>query len=234
MHTPREKINFNRLANQVEKRLDQIFKQPAGSGRSKIQKPSANHAIVHRLDRLHKILLSIESRDSDELIIKYFKQLAYLKQIFKHDKYLLILLRLQYNLSHYIRTHKKNAHPIAFKILRSIFNRMCDILYAKNMKRKDRIKIINKEINRYNKFHKFIKNRARAVKRKQAKSLSKREKIIFGNLKTADQERDPIIRESLIVEFFIKKATTDLKSYIRAELKKLRNELQESITRNGI
>jgi hypothetical protein len=25
---------------------------------------------------------------------------------------------LQYNLSHYIKTNKKNAHPIAFKILR--------------------------------------------------------------------------------------------------------------------
>jgi hypothetical protein len=234
MNTPREKINFDRLASQVEKRLDQIFKQPAGSSRSKIQIPSDNNLIVHRLDRLHKILLSIELRDTDELIIKYFKQLAYLKQIFKQDKYLLILLRLQYNLSNYIRTHKKNAHPVAFKILRSVFNRMCDIFYAKNMKRSDRFKIINKEIIRYNKFHKFIKNRARAVKRKQVKSLPSREKNVFGNFKTTNQKRDQIIRESLIVEFFIKKATADLKSYIGTELKKLRTELQESITRNGI
>ena len=85
--------------SRAEKRLDQIFKQPAGTARSKIRKPSANHIIVHRLDRLHKILLSIELRDTDELIIKYYKQLGYLKQTFKQDKYLIILLRLQYYLS---------------------------------------------------------------------------------------------------------------------------------------
>lgn len=234
MHTPLAKINFDGLASQVEKRLDQIFKQPAGTARSKIRKPSANHIIVNRLDRLHKILLSIELRDTDELIIKYYKQLGYLKQIFKQDKDLIILLRLQYNLSNYIRTHKKNAHPIAFKILRSVFNRMCDIFYAKNMKRNERIKIINKEINRYNKFHKFIKNRARAIERKQVKSLSRREKNIFGNFKTSDQERGQIIRESLIVQFLVKQATADLKSYIHAELKKLRTDLQVTAAKNGI
>ena len=160
--------------------------------------------------------------------------MGYLKQTFKQDKYLIILLLFQYNLSNYIRIHKKNAHPIAFKILRSAFNRMCDLFYAKNMKRNERIKIINKEINRYNKFHKFIKTRARAIERKQVKSLSRREKNIFGNFKTADQERGQIIRESLIVQFLVKQATADLKSYIHVELKKLRTDLQVPTAKNGI
>ena len=233
MNAPRVKIDFERLANQAEKRLDQIFRQPAGSNRSKIQTPPHTNSIVHRLDRLHKILLSIELSDTDELIIKYFKQLEHLKQIFKQDEYLRILIKMQYNLSLYIKTNK-NAHPIAFKILRSVFNRMCDIVYAKNMERNDRIKIINKEIIQYNKFHQFIKNRARDVNRQQVAGLLGREKNGFRNSEAADQESDPIIRERLMVKFYIKRATEDLKSYIRSELEKLRTEIQASTAKNGI
>jgi hypothetical protein len=234
MNAPCVKIDFERLANQAEKRLDQIFKQPAGSSRSKLQTPPNPFSIVQRLDRLHKTLLSIELQDTGELIIKYFKQLEYLKQIFKQDQYLGILITLQYNLSHYIKTNKKNAHPIAFKILRSVFNRMCDIFYAKNMKRDDRIKIINEEIIQYNKFFQFIKNRARAIKRKPVAHLSRGEKNRFGNSEADDQESDQIIRERLMVKFYIKRATADLKSYIRTELEKLRAEIQASSIKNGI
>jgi|GEM_PF-6265672 len=232
MNTPRVKIDFERLANQAEKRLDQIFSQPAGSRRSKLPIPPHTNSIVQRLDRLHKILLSIELRDTDELIIKYFKQLEHLQQAFKQDEYLRILIKLQYNLSHYIKTNKKNAHPIAFKILRSVFNRMCDIVYAKNMKRNDRIKIINKEIIQYNKFHQFIKNPGSAADRQQVPAILRREKNNFGKSETADQESDPIIRERLMVKFYIKRATEDLKNYIRSELEKLRTEIQADTTQN--
>jgi hypothetical protein len=234
MNTPRVKIDFERLANQAEKRLDQIFSQPGGSSRSTIQIPTNTNSIIHRLGGLHKILLSIELRDTDELIIKYFKQLESLKPIFKQDKYLCLLITLQYNLSHYIKTNKKNAHPMAFKILRSAFNRMCEIVCAKNMKTDERIKMINKEIIQYNKFHQFIKNQARAIKHKPTSRLLRGEKNSFGNFETADQERDQMVRERLLVEFYIKRATADLKKYIRTELEKLRTELQANTENNGI
>jgi len=232
MNTPVENIDFDGLASQVEKRLDDIFELPASRSKKQIQ--SNNNLIILRLDKLNKILLSIEFSDTDELLAKYLKQLEYLKQIFKHDKFLFTLLKLQYNLGIYIKTYKKNSHPFAFKILRTGFNSICDIFYAKNMKKINRIKIINKEINQYNKFHKFIKNRSAAIKRKQIKSLLRREKNIFGNLKIVDRERDQIIRESLILGFFIKKATSDIKSYIRTELNKLRLELQVNTTKKRI
>ena len=228
MNTPAKKIDFDGLASQVEKRLDKIFELPAG--RSKKQAQPDNNLILPRLDKLNKILLAIEFRDTDELLVNYLKQLEYLKRIFKHDKYLFTLLKLQHNLGIYIKTYKKNSHPFAFKMLRTGFNSICDIFYAKNMKRIERLKIINKEIDQYNRFHRFVKNRSVAKKRKQVKNLSRREKNIFGNLKNTDQKRDQIIRESLIVGFFIKKATSDIKSYIRAELNKLRRELRADTT----
>jgi hypothetical protein len=233
MNAPRAKIDFERIANQAEKRIDQIFKQPAGSSRSKLQILSNPFSIVHHFDRLHKILLSIELQDTDELIIKYFTQLEYLKQIFRQDKYLSILITLQYNLSNYIKTNKKNAHPFAFKILRSVFKRMCDVFYAKNMQSADRIKIINEEIIQYNKFLQFVKNRARAIKRKPVTQLSRGEKNVCGHSETADQEGDQIIRERLMVKFYINRATADLKNYIRTELEKLKTEIQAGTIKNG-
>jgi hypothetical protein len=228
MNTPAKKIDFDGLANQVAKRLDEIFELPAV--RSKKQVQSDNNVILPRLDKLHKILLSIEFRDTDELSAKYLKQLEYLKRIFKNDKNLCTLINLQNNLCTYIMTYRKNSNPFAFKILRTSFNSMCDIFYAKNMKKNDRLKIINKEINQYNRFHRFVKNRSAAKKRKQAKRLLGREKNISGDPKITGQKSDQIIRESLIVGFFIKKATSDIKSYIRAELNKLRHELRVNTT----
>ena len=228
MNTPAKKIDFDGLANQVAKRLDEIFELPAV--RSKKQVQSDNNVILPRLDKLHKILLSIEFRDTDELSAKYLKQLEYLKRIFKNDKNLCTLINLQNNLCVYIMTYRKNSNPFAFKILRTSFNSMCDIFYAKNMKKNDRLKIINKEINQYNRFHRFVKNRSAAKKRKQAKRLLGREKNISGDPKITGQKSDQIIRESLIVGFFIKKATSDIKRYIRAELNKLRHELRVNTT----
>jgi hypothetical protein len=232
MNTPAKKIDFDGLASQVEKRLDEIFELHAGRSKKQIQPD--NNLILPRLDKLHKILLSIEFRDTDELLVKYLKQLEYLKRIFKHDKYLFTLVRLQYNLGIYIKTYKKNSHPYAFKMLRTSFNSMCNIFYAKNMKRIDRLKIINKEINQYNRFHRFVKNRSAAKKRKQVKGLLRREKNISENLKIADQKRDQIIRESLILGIFIKKATSDIKSYIRTEINKLRLELRVNTTNKKV
>ena len=222
--------DFDKLASQVEKKFDEIFNPPASRSKKQIQ---SNHNLIRsRLDKLHKVLLSIEFRNTDGLLVKYLKQLEYLRQIFKHDKYLLTLLKLQYNLGIYIKTYKKNSHPIAFQILLTVFNRMCDIFYAKNMQSSDRVKIINKEIIRYNNFQKYIKNRARARKRKHVKSFLRGQKNILENLEAAVREKDPVIKESLIVGFFIKKAATDIKGCIRTELRKLRTELQVNTTKN--
>lgn len=230
MNTHAGNIDFAVLASQVEKRLDEIFEPPAA--RLKEQARSDNHLILPRFDKLHKILLSIEFRDADELFVKYLKQLEYLKRVFKHDQYLFMLLKLQHTLCIYIKTHKKNAHPFAFKILRTSFNSMCDIFYAKNMKRIDRLKIVNKEINKYRKFQIFVQNRSAAKRLNELKSLARRQRNIFGNPKIASQKREQITRESLILRSFIKKATLELKSYIRTELNKLRLELRENTTTN--
>ncbi len=225
MNAPWNNIKFDELSLKVEERLDELFEEAAS--RSEIQKQFDSGLIIDHLDNLNKILLSIEPEDPDKQIVKVLKQLEHLKEIYKEDKYLLILTRLQINLCNYIKAHKEDAHPLTLKLLRSIFNNMCDIVSAKNMKKVDTVRIINKEVHRYNKLHELIKNRHHSIKHNKAKSLLKRRANTSGTLKIADQEKDQFdTKESLMTQLIFEKAMSEIKSFIRNELEKLKNELQ--------
>jgi len=228
MNAPWNNIKFDELSLKVEERLDELFEEAAS--RLEIQKQFDSGLIIDHLDNLNKILLSIEPEDPDKQIVKVLKQLEHLKEIYKEDKYLLILTRLQINLCNYIKAHKEDAHPLTLKLLRSIFNNMCDIVSAKNMKKVDTVRIINKEVHRYNKLHELIKNRHHSIKHNKAKSLLKRRANTSGTLKIADQEKDQFdTKESLMARLFFEKAMSEIKSFIRKELEKLKNELQLDI-----
>ena len=228
MNAPWNNIKFDELSLKVEERLDELFEEAAS--RLEIQKQFDSGLIIDHLDNLNKILLSIEPEDPDKQIVKVLKQLEHLKEIYKEDKYLLILTRLQINLCNYIKAHKEDAHPLTLKLLRSIFNNMCDIVSAKNMKKVDTVRIINKEVHRYNKLHELIKNRHHSIKHNKAKSLLKRRANTSGTLKIADQEKDQFdTKESLMAQLIFEKAMSEIKSFIRKELEKLKNELQLDI-----
>jgi hypothetical protein len=228
MNAPWNNIKFDELSLKVEERLDELFEEAAS--RLEIQKQFDSGLIIDHLDNLNKILLSIEPEDPDKQIVKVLKQLEHLKEIYKEDKYLLILTRLQINLCNYIKAHKEDAHPLTLKLLRSIFNNMCDIVSAKNMKKVDTVRIINKEVHRYNKLHELIKNRHHSIKHNKAKSLLKRRANTSGTLKIADQEKDQFdTKESLMAQLIFEKAMSEIKSFIRKELEKFKNELQLDI-----
>jgi len=230
MDAPGDKIDFDQIASQVEKRLDEIFEPP--SGRSEIQIQYDKDFIIDRLDRLHKILLSIDLKASDQLIEKYLKHIEHLKQTFRQHKFVFTLLKLQSNLIHYIKTYKKNAHPFAIKMLHSAFDSMCVILKAKNMKKNDRLRIMNKEINQYKKFHKFVTGRRELINRSGIKTQLKSKHNSFKSVKPIDQLQKEIPDE--IVGLIVEKATSDIKRFIRSEINKLRLELQAGLSKNGI
>jgi hypothetical protein len=225
MNAPLNNIEFDELALKVEERLDEIFEEPAS--RSEIQKQFDSGLIIDHLDNLNKILLSIEPEDTDKQIVKVLKQLEHLKEKFKKDQYLFILLKLQKNLSDYIKTHKENAHPLTLKLFRVIFKDMCDIVSSKNMKKVNKVRIINKDIHRYNQLHELIKNRHHSIKHNKVKSLSKRKTIISGALKATNQKKAQIYtKESLEARLFFETAMSDIKDFIQKELEKLKTELQ--------
>ena len=225
MNSPWNNIKFDELENEVEQRLDEIFKEIVNA--PEVQKKSNNDLILDHLNKLNKILLSIKLEDAGNQIVEVLDQLESLKKIYKEEKYFLMLIRLQRNLCNYIKVHKVVAHPLSLELLRSIFNDMCDIIYAKNIKKVDIKRIINKEIKRYNKFYEFVKNRRHPKKHKSVKRLSKRKAILNGSPESMEQKNAQIhTKEILEMRLIIETLISDIKDFMRKELEKLKTELQ--------
>lgn len=219
-------VNFNNLTIEVEKRLDEIFAEDTRN--FKKQKNFDKNLLIHPLYNLKKTVLSMEWEITDELIMKYLEQLNHLRKILIKDKYILILIKLQCVLGNFIKAYKGDAHPFAFTMLRTNFISMDKIVSAKNMTRKDKQKIIGKEIKRYNKLRILIKaNKSDSIRRNQIKRSLKSKATKSEINKSIDQEKYRIHHKELSMYRLITKETLlELKRFIRAELKKLKNELQ--------
>ena len=219
-------INRNNFAIEVEKRLDEIFEQDTRN--FKKQKKIDRNLLIYPLYNLKKTVLSMEWEITDELIMKYLEQLNHLRKIFIKDKYILILIKLQYVLGNFIKSYKGDAHPHAFTMLRTNFISMDKIVSAKNMTGKDKQKIIGKEIKRYNKLRILIKaNKSDSIRRNQIKRslISKATESEMN--KSIDQEKYRTYHKELsMYRLITKEILLELKNFIRAELKKLKNELQ--------
>lgn len=96
------------------------------------------------------------------------------------------------------------------------------------MTHKDKQKIIGKEIKRYNKLKILIKaNKSDSIRKNQIKRslISKATESEIN--KSIDQEKYRIHHKELsMYRLIIKETLLELKIFIRAELKKLKNELQ--------
>lgn len=219
-------INRNNFAIEVEKRLDEIFEKDTKN--FKKQKKIDRSLLIYPLYNLKKTVLSMEWEITDELIMKYLEQLNHLKKILIKDKYILILLKLQYVLGNFIKIYKGDAPPYAFTMLRTNFISMDKIVSAKNMTGKDKQKIVGKEIKRYNNLRMLMKaNKSDSIRRNQIKRslISKATEPEIN--KSIDQEKYRTYHKEISKFRLITKETLiELKSFIRAELKKLKNELQ--------
>jgi hypothetical protein len=218
--------NFNNFAIEVEKRLDEIFAEDTRN--FKKEKKIDKNLVIHPLYNLKKTVLSMEWEITDELIMKYLEQLNHFKKILIKDKYVSVLIKLQCVLGNFIKTYKGDAHPFAFTMLRTNFISLNKIVSAKNMSREDKQKIIGKEIKRYNKLRMLVKaKKSDSIRRNQIKRslISKATESEIN--KSIDKEKYRIHHKELSMYLLITKETLiELKRFIRAELKKLRNEIQ--------
>jgi hypothetical protein len=219
-------ININNFAIDVEKRLDEIFVEDTRN--FKKGKKIDKNLVIHPLYNLKKTVLSMEWEITDELIMKYLEQLNHFKKILIKDKYVSVLIKLQCVLGNFIKTYKGDAHPFAFTMLRTNFISLNKIVSAKNMSREDKQKIIGKEIKRYNKLRMLVKaKKSDSIRRNQIKRslISKATESEIN--KSIDKEKYRIHHKELSMYRLITKETLiELKRFIRAELKKLRNEIQ--------
>jgi hypothetical protein len=221
-------IRFDDLANRVESRIDEIF----GNAFLGLERRNrVDHAtMTGHLESMNKILLSVKLNDPDIPMVDFFKQLVDLKKLYIDDKTILILIGLQKKLCIYIKSHRADAHPLALKLLRSIFNNMCNIISARSTDDVNKEAITNRAIQRFSKFHEILRNQRHSAKPKPAVISPRKEEPLSGYLKASNHQRVQIhTKESVEMKLFFESVVTDIKVFIRNELQTLKAELQAGL-----
>lgn len=219
-------IDFSNFEQELEKRLDTILCEDSQD--PKVPKKKNDRLIIYPLHNLKKIVLSLEWEITEDSVIQYLKQLKYLQQIFAKDKNIMVLIKIQNVLGKYIKRFKADTHPYAFTMVQNTFRSLDKIISGKNMTDVDKRKIVSLEIKRYKKLKGLIEeNKNVYQKRRINKKLSHARSIpTEKDLHHKPQRSKIYTQEFLIYRRLFENSISEMKLFIRNELKKLKIELQ--------
>jgi len=213
---------------ELEKQLDKIFGEDPESRIRRTK--SEQKLLLYPNYNLKKIVFSMERGITDSLINKYLEQLNHLKEIFKKDRHISILLKIQIGLGKYVQGSPIDAHPFALKMVLSTFNGMNKILSSTDIKETDKQIIVNKELKRYY----WLKNN---IKKRRAKNQGKENIKTIMNEKTNDHINpsndvkavNPVCKADNLITHLasLEKNVHELKTLIKIHLDKLNFHIQK-------
>ena len=213
---------------ELEKQLDKIFGEDPKSQIGRVK--SEHKLLLYPNYNLKKIVSSTERGITDSSINKYIEQLNHLKQIFKKDRQIFILLKLQIGLGKHIQVCQTDAHPFAFKMVLSTFNSMNKILSSTDLKEKDRKLIVNTELKRYYWLKKNIKERRGEKQEKvKTKNIMKDKTNKPMNTSIDINEDSHICKANNLITHLssLEKNLHELKMLIKIHLEKLNYHMQK-------
>ena len=221
-----EKIDFTSFEKELEKKLNTILCED--HEQSNIPKRKSDRVIIYPLHNLKKIVLSLEWEISEESIIQYLKQLKYLGEIFAKDKNITVLLRIQTILGKYIKRFKSDTNPYAFTIVQTAFRSLDKIICGKNLPDSEKRQLISLEIKRYKKLKQLLdKNKNGYLKKRviPKRPLAQSGLCIKKHSHNTEKAHG-YSKEFLIYRQLFEKSISEMKLFIRNELRKLRMELR--------
>jgi hypothetical protein len=221
-----EKVTLINFDKEVERHLDKIFHE---KNSDLIRKRSRkNNHLFHILNELKKIVLNLEWEIKDDLIEEYIEQINQLNGIFKNNKHLILLLKLQHLIGNLIRTRKSDTPDYAFKMLRTLYNSMNRILSDKTLNKNIKKQIISKEIKRYNQLKRLIAHNKLRLNdsKRNIKSIDIKSSR-YGYSKNSSKASDTEYTSE--VNFYanlLNDAIVKLQQFIKNEIEKLKIEIQ--------
>jgi len=229
------------LSSELESRLDDLF------GENDIPLPDAQDKSLkehYPLAELKNIILSIDWEITDQMLDNLLQQLKDLRLTYKHDKIVSTFLQILNSLGNYIKTHRAKAHPKTFKILNSVFASLDKVVLSRDMSETAKKKILRAEMNRYQDLRAQIaksKTAAAAPKKTAEPAVIEKPKIqqpseaavidkaqpseqtavaAKGELILTEEPRDVAVAVETLTQ-----AVEELKRYIHAEIKALKEEI---------
>lgn len=225
------------MSTELENRLDELFGDDDAP--DIFADESRNEKADYPLDELKNIVLSIDWEITEEALEKLIEQVEKLKVTYRDDKIVVTFLQILGSLGEYIKTNRGKSHPKAFKVLTSVFTRLDQVVSNAEMPAVQKQKLLRSELNNYKHLRETIVQSKVSVTRKKLEAAHpKTAAAPIGKEEihapvTADQE------ESAVHEFDVDsngktvtykelaQAVDDIKSFIRAEIKLLKNELSQ-------
>jgi hypothetical protein len=210
----------DKLAEEVESRLDELFDENDGS----LEGVAAGKRLEDSpLRELRAIVLSIDWEITDEAMTRFIDQVDRLRQTYKDDRLLLAFLQLLRPLGRYIKANKGKCLPEAIQLLNSVYTNFEKAATTEGMPRQQKKKILMAEVLRF----KELKEQIAAQQRRQTPLIAadgpSPPKTSGGALRPVASVGGPpavtISREDL------NHLVSELTRAIRAEFDALRSEL---------
>ena len=108
------------------------------------------------LDELKSLVMSIEWEITDDVMERFLSQIDSLKTRFGEDRILIMFLQLLGSLGLYVKTNKGKAHPIAFKLLNSVYNSFENAASPGKISPSEKKKLLYLELNKYKELKKEL------------------------------------------------------------------------------
>ncbi len=205
-----DQSKLDALNAELENRLDELFSEeeaPDATRRSDASRPGP-------LAELKKIVLSIDWEITQEAVDGFLDQVQLLKEVYRRDKIITMLLQVLGSLGQYVKTSRSNVHPHTFMVLNSVFSRLEEIVSAPEMPEAAKRKLLRAEMTGYQSLREKIMKR-RAAETKPAKAEARA--AAAPPVSPAAQAPMPETLAAVLQE---------LKEFIRAEFSALREQLK--------
>ena len=226
------------LSEELESRLDDLFGEDDKFSQGPVTEESTQD---YPLSELKNLVLSIDWEITDEVLQKFIGQIKELKTTYKDDKINLTFLQILGSLGEYIKANRGKAHPKTFKILNSVFSQFDEVVLNEDMQEIEKKKILRAEMNKYKVLREQISQDKASKKKKKpaqaAEPAKLKKKAASPQLevastpmaekatsKPAQAVQHPAADDNAFAEQ-IAHAVEDIKRFIQAELKMLREEL---------
>ena len=228
------------LSAELESRLDDLFREDEKLSDGPLKDRLAED---YPLGELKNLVLSIDWEITDEVLSNFLKQIGELKKTYNSEKINLTFLQILGALGGYIKTNRGKAHPKTFKILNSVFSRFDDVVSGKEMQESEKKSILRDEMNKYKELREqILRDKTRKIGKEGVKSAQKiipqlQEEQLAREI-SATQKNDTSVKvpakevrvatgSDVTFSEEIVKAVEEIKKYIHAELKALREELMQ-------
>jgi hypothetical protein len=211
------------ILGELDKRLDDLFGKDQGASKS------AEAVPVSPLEKLRGLMRTLNEEISQETISALKTEVKHLQSSYAGDTQVLALLKIMSLVVGFMKLNKPDAHQDTTTILNSAFQCMESVVEDGSISTNEKIALIGKEIENFNKF-KAKTSTGEEPSRKKA--VSRPGEVGAGDLKPTSSGA-PSSATVPVSELFT--ALDDLRSYLGGELGALKSVvdgLREDFTRS--